>query len=211
ALAAEGAALADPTGGSGTLLVEAGLIAPDSAPHRHRQHWGVSHWRPHVPAWWRQPHAAAQPRATARRARPPPWLRGDEAHPRPLQPLRKNIQRAGLSEWIKVYQGELATFAPNPDRGQTGLIVCNPPYGERLGDAASLVYLYQKLGDVLRHECTGWQAAIFTGNPELGRRMGIRSHKQYSLFNGALPCKLLMMDLQPERYITGSAPQAIDN
>ncbi|CEA06396.1 23S rRNA m(2) methyltransferase [Pseudomonas saudimassiliensis] len=64
---------------------------------------------------------------------------------------------------------------------------------------------------MLRHECTGWQAAIFTGNPELGRRMGIRSHKQYSLFNGALPCKLLMMDLQPERYITGGAPQATES
>src|SRR5690606_12010385 len=205
ALAAEGAALADPMCGSGTFLVEAGLIAADIAPNLHRQHWGFSHWLQHVPALWQQLHAEAQQRATAGLARPPLWIRGYEADPRLLQPLRNNIQRAGLSEWIKVYQGELATFAPNPDRGQTGLIVCNPPYGERLGDAASLVYLYQKLGDVLRHECTGWQAAIFTGNPELGRRMGIRSHKQYSLFNGALPCKLLMMDLQPERYITGDA------
>lgn len=211
ALAAEGAALADPMCGSGTFLVEAGLMAADIAPNLHRQHWGFSHWLQHVPALWQRLHAEAQQRATAGLARPPLWIRGYEADPRLLQPLRNNIQRAGLSEWIKVYQGELATFAPNPDRGQAGLIVCNPPYGERLGDAASLVYLYQKLGDVLRHECTGWQAAIFTGNPELGRRMGIRSHKQYSLFNGALPCKLLMMDLQPERYITGGAPQATES
>ena len=207
ALAAQGAALADPMCGSGTFLVEAGLMAADIAPNLHRQHWGFSHWLQHVPALWQRLHAQAQQRAEAGLARPPLWIRGYEADPRLLQPLRNNIQRAGLGEWIKVYQGELATFAPSPDRGQTGLIVCNPPYGERLGDTASLVYLYQKLGDVLRTQCTGWQAAIFTGNPELGRRMGIRSHKQYSLFNGALPCKLLMMELQPERYITGAAPR----
>ena len=205
ALAAQGAALADPMCGSGTFLVEAGLMAADVAPNLHRKHWGFSRWLQHVPAMWQRLLNEAEQRAAAGLARPPLWIRGYEADPRLLQPLRNNIQRAGLAEWVKVYQGELATFAPNPDRGQTGLIVCNPPYGERLGEAASLVYLYQKLGEVLRRECTGWQAAIFTGNPELGRRMGIRSHKQYSLFNGALPCKLLMMDLQPERYITGDA------
>ena len=204
AMAEQGAALADPMCGSGTFLVEAGLMAADIAPNLHRQHWGFSRWLQHVPAMWQRLLDEAQQRAAAGLARPPLWIRGYEADPRLLQPLRNNIQRAGLSEWIKVYQGELATFAPAPDRGQTGLIICNPPYGERLGEAASLVYLYQKLGEVLRRECTGWQAGIFTGNPELGRRMGIRSHKQYSLFNGALPCKLLMMDLQSERYITGS-------
>ena len=204
AMAEQGAALADPMCGSGTFLVEAGLMAADIAPNLHRQHWGFSRWFQHVPAMWQRLLDEAQQRAAAGLARPPLWIRGYEADPRLLQPLRNNIQRAGLSEWIKVYQGELATFAPAPDRGQTGLIICNPPYGERLGEAASLVYLYQKLGEVLRRECTGWQAGIFTGNPELGRRMGIRSHKQYSLFNGALPCKLLMMDLQSERYITGS-------
>ena len=110
-----------------------------------------------------------------------------------------------MGEWVKVYQGELATFAPNPDRGQQGLVVCNPPYGERLGTTASLVYLYQKLGEVLRQQCQGWKAAIFTGNAELGKRMGIRSHKQYNLFNGALPCKLLLMNLESERFVTKAA------
>ncbi len=173
ALAQQGAALADPMCGSGTFLVEAGLMAADVAPNLHRQQWGFSNWLQHVPELWQPLLAEAQSRAEIGLAGAPLWIRGYEADPRLLQPLRNNIQRAGLSEWIKVYQGELATFAPNPDRGQAGLIVCNPPYGERLGDTASLVYLYQKLGEVLRSACTGWQAAIFTGNPELGRRMGI--------------------------------------
>ncbi|MEH6687927.1 MAG: bifunctional 23S rRNA (guanine(2069)-N(7))-methyltransferase RlmK/23S rRNA (guanine(2445)-N(2))-methyltransferase RlmL [Halopseudomonas sabulinigri] len=210
-LAEEGAALADPMCGSGTFLVEAALMAADVAPNLQRERWGFSRWLKHVPAIWERLMSEAQYRAEKGLAKPPVWIRGYEADPRLLQPVRNNIQRAGVTEWVKVYQGELATFAPSPDRGQQGLIVCNPPYGERLGDTASLVYLYQKLGEVLREQCMGWQAAIFTGNQDLGKRMGIRSHKQYNLFNGALPCKLLLMDLAPERFITQApvpAPQA---
>ena len=206
ALAAKGAALADPMCGSGTFLIEAALMAADVAPNLHRCRWGFSAWLQHQPEQWQSELEQAQQRAAAGLAKPPLWIRGYEADPRMLQPVRNNIQRAGLSEWVKVYQGELATFAPAPDRGQTGLVVCNPPYGERLGEAASLVYLYQKLGEVMRQQCPGWQAAIFTGNPDLGKRMGIRSHKQYSLLNGAIPCKLLLMDLVPERFVTGGNP-----
>lgn len=204
-LAAQGSALADPMCGSGTFLVEAAMMATDMAPNLQRERFGFSRWLQHQPQIWDAMLADARQRAEAGLARDPLWIRGYEADPRLLQPVRNNIQRAGLTSWVKVYQGELATFEPHPDRGQAGLIVCNPPYGERLGEEASLVYLYQKLGEVLRERCTGWQAAIFTGNPDLGKRMGIRSHKQYSLFNGALPCKLLMMDLQPERYVTGAS------
>lgn len=204
-LAAEQGALADPMCGSGTFLVEAAMMAADMAPNLQREQWGFSQWLQHDAALWEAVRTEAKQRAEAGLAREPLWIRGYEADPRLLQPLRNNIQRAGLGNWVKVYQGELATFSPSPDKGQKGLVVCNPPYGERLGEAASLVYLYQKLGEVLRQQCEGWQAAIFTGNPDLGKRMGIRSHKQYALFNGALPCKLLLMDLQPERYVTGSA------
>jgi len=207
-LAEEGAALADPMCGSGTFLVEAALMAADVAPNLQRERWGFSRWLQHIPSMWERLLNEARYRAEKGLAKPPAWIRGYEADPRLLQPVRNNIQRAGVTEWVKVYQGELATFAPSPDRGQQGLIVCNPPYGERLGDTASLVYLYQKLGEVLREQCVGWQAAIFTGNQDLGKRMGIRSHKQYNLFNGALPCKLLLMDLAPERFITqAAAPQ----
>ena len=206
-LASEGGALVDPMCGSGTLIIEAALMAADVAPNLLRQRWGFSGWQQHVPALWQRLLGEAQQRAEAG-LRTPLWIRGYEADPRLLQPLRNNIQRAGLGDWVKVYQGELATFEPHPDKGQQGLVVCNPPYGERLGDTASLVYLYQKFGEVLRERCRGWQAAIFTGNPELGKRMGIRSHKQYALFNGALPCKLLLMKIDPEQFVTGSAPSA---
>ncbi len=202
-IAAEGGALADPMCGVGTFLVEAGLIAADIAPNIKRERWGFSAWLGHVPALWRKLHDEALARAEAGLARPPLWIRGYEADPRLIQPARNNIERAGLSDWIKVYQGEVATFEPRPDQNQKGLVICNPPYGERLGDEASLLYLYQNLGERLRQSCLNWEAAVFTGAPDLGKRMGIRSHKQYSFWNGALPCKLLLIKVLPDQFVTG--------
>ncbi|PAU52829.1 bifunctional 23S rRNA (guanine(2069)-N(7))-methyltransferase RlmK/23S rRNA (guanine(2445)-N(2))-methyltransferase RlmL [Pseudomonas indica] len=202
-IAAAGGALADPMCGVGTFLVEAGMMAADIAPNLKREHWGFSRWLGHVPAIWKKLHEEARARAEAGLARPPLWIRGYEADPRLITPGRNNVERAGLGEWIRIYQGELATFEPRPDRNQTGLVVCNPPYGERLGDEASLLYLYQNLGERLRQSCLNWEAAVFTGAPELGKRMGIRSHKQYAFWNGALPCKLLLIKVQPDQFVTG--------
>ncbi|MDP3815399.1 bifunctional 23S rRNA (guanine(2069)-N(7))-methyltransferase RlmK/23S rRNA (guanine(2445)-N(2))-methyltransferase RlmL [Pseudomonas sp.] len=202
-IAAEGGALADPMCGVGTFLVEAAMIAADIAPNLTREQWGFSKWLGHVPALWKKLQSEAEQRAAEGMAKPPLWIRGYEADPRLIQPARNNIERAGLSHWIKVYQGEVATFEPRPDQNQKGLVICNPPYGERLGDEASLLYLYQNLGERLRQACLGWEAAVFTGAPDLGKRMGIRSHKQYAFWNGALPCKLLLIKVQPEQFVTG--------
>jgi 23S rRNA (guanine2445-N2)-methyltransferase / 23S rRNA (guanine2069-N7)-methyltransferase len=202
-IAQEGGALADPMCGVGTFLVEAAMIAADIAPNLRRERWGFSAWLGHVPALWRKLHDEAQARADAGLAKPPLWIRGYEADPRLIQPGRNNVERAGLSEWIKIYQGEVATFEPRPDQHQKGLVICNPPYGERLGDEASLLYLYQNLGERLRQACLNWEAAVFTGAPDLGKRMGIRSHKQYSFWNGALPCKLLLIKVLPDQFVTG--------
>ncbi|MGQ7958907.1 bifunctional 23S rRNA (guanine(2069)-N(7))-methyltransferase RlmK/23S rRNA (guanine(2445)-N(2))-methyltransferase RlmL [Pseudomonas sp. SP16.1] len=202
-IAAEGGALADPMCGVGTFLIEAALMAADIAPNLKRERWGFSNWLGHVPALWKKLHAEAEQRAAAGLAKPPLWIRGYEADPRLIQPGRNNVERAGLSDWVKIYQGELGSFEPRPDQNQKGLVISNPPYGERLGDEASLLYLYQNLGERLRQACLGWEAAVFTGAPELGKRMGLRSHKQYSFWNGALPCKLLLIQVQTEQFVTG--------
>lgn len=201
-IAAEGGALADPMCGVGTFLIEAALMAADIAPNLRRERWGFSSWLGHVPALWKKLHAEAEQRAAVGLARPPLWIRGYEADPRLIQPGRNNIERAGLGDWVKIYQGELSTFEPRPDQNQKGLVICNPPYGERLGDEASLLYLYQNLGERLRQACLGWEAGVFTGAPELGKRMGLRSHKQYAFWNGALPCKLVLIKVQPSQFVT---------
>ncbi len=202
-IAAAGGALTDPMCGVGTFLVEGAMMAADIAPNLKRERWGFSAWLGHVPALWNRLHADAQARAEAGLARPPLWIRGYEADPRLIQPGRNNIERAGLSSWIRIYQGDVGSFEPRPDQNQKGLVICNPPYGERLGDEASLLYLYQNLGERLRHACLGWEAAVFTAAPDLGKRMGIRSHKQYAFWNGALPCKLLLIKVELDQFVTG--------
>jgi len=88
------------------------------------------------------------------------------------------------------------THRPLPD----GLVICNPPYGERLGDKDSLKYLYAELGQALVREFRGWQAAVFTSDLDLGKAIGLRSHKRYQLYNGQLPASLLLLDLQNNEY-----------
>lgn len=202
-IAAAGGALTDPMCGVGTFLVEGAMMAADIAPNLKRERWGFSAWLGHVPALWSRLHAEAQARAEVGLAKPPLWIRGYEADPRLIQPGRNNIERAGLAGWIKVYQGDVGDFEPRPDQNQKGLVICNPPYGERLGDEASLLYLYQNLGERLRQACLGWEAAVFTAAPDLGKRMGIRSHKQYAFWNGALPCKLLLIKVELDQFVTG--------
>lgn len=206
-LARQGYALSDPMCGMGTFLIEGALMAADVAPGLKREYWGFNGWQSHVPSIWSRLLEEAQQRAEKGLQQEPLWIRGYEADPRLIQPARNNIARAGLADWVKVYQGELATFAPSPDKGQPGLLICNPPYGERLGDEASLLYLYQHLGERMRSQCLGWQAGVFTGAPQLGRRMGIRSHKQYAFFNGAIPCRLLMFDVQQDNFVIAREQQ----
>lgn len=210
-LAKQGYALSDPMCGMGTFLIEGAMMAADVAPGLKREYWGFNGWQGHVPSIWSRLLEEAQQRAEKGLQQEPLWIRGYEADPRLIQPARNNIARAGLADWVKVYQGELATFAPSPDKGQPGLLICNPPYGERLGDEASLLYLYQHLGERMRSQCLGWQAGVFTGAPQLGRRMGIRSHKQYAFFNGAIPCRLLMFDVQEQSFVTAREPQQDNN
>src|SRR6185369_7237795 len=86
----------------------------------------------------------------------------------------------------------------------------NPPYGERLGDAAELNRLYAELGSRLRHGFDGWRAALFTGNPGLAPELMIRPRRVRSLYNGALECKLLHYDVEPRFFYRepAEAPQA---
>lgn len=209
-IAAEGGALVDPMCGVGTLVIEGAMMAAGVAPNLNREEWGFNRWLGHIPSIWKRVYQEAVELSEQGLAKPPLWIRGYEADPRLIKPAHNNIARANLDRWINIYQGDLATFAPHPDKGQKGLIVCNPPYGERLGDEASLLYLYQHFGEVLRAQCQGWQAGIFTGALELCKRMGIRSHKQYAFYNGTIPCKLVLMNIVPDQLVIKKPEQATE-
>lgn len=208
-IARQGGPLLDPLCGSGTFLVEGGMIAADIAPGLLRRHFGFMGWRGHSPGLWQDLQAEAEERRRMGLARTLPDLRGYDADPRAVLSARTHIERAGLDAVVSVSVRELARLARPTHAGpQPGLLVANPPYGERQGDAATLAHLYRHLGRRLREQFAGWQAAVFTGNPELGKNMGLRARKQYSFFNGALPCKLLMFTVEPEWFVDAPPPSA---
>ncbi len=199
-IAAEGGALIDPMCGSGTLLIEAAMIAADIAPGLLRQRFGFSAWRQHDSAMWQ----ALQNEAIQRQAQgldqlPP--IFGYDTHPKAIEFAQANVTAAGLDDHVRIARRDLAQLQ-RPTHQDNGLVVVNPPYGERLGERDSLGPLYQQLGERLKTEFHNWQAVVFTGNPELAKLMGIRTVKQHNMFNGALPCKLLRFDIQPEWFMT---------
>ena len=81
-----------------------------------------------------------------------------------------------------------------PPEGGPGVLVCNPPYGERIGEERELRPLYRDIGDVLRQRCAGWTAFVFTGNQRLAREVGLEPVAETPLFNGKIPCRLLKFE-----------------
>jgi 23S rRNA (guanine2445-N2)-methyltransferase / 23S rRNA (guanine2069-N7)-methyltransferase len=112
---------------------------------------------------------------------------------------RDNIANAGLAGKIRVETGALEQAVPDAD-AMPGLVVTNPPYGERLGNREELVELHRALGAQLRHHFTGWEAALLIGEASLGNTLGIRAHRMHALFNGPLECALLRLTLEPANY-----------
>jgi 23S rRNA (guanine2445-N2)-methyltransferase / 23S rRNA (guanine2069-N7)-methyltransferase len=200
-IAASGGALADPMCGAGTLAIEGALMAADIAPGILRVRWGFSGWMKHERALWKELVAEAASRRREGLAHLPPVL-GSDADARAVARARAAAERAGLAGRISWEVRPLGEAGPPPDRGPAresgalGLVAVNPPYGERLGEVSSLAPLYAELGSVLRRRFRGWRAVVFTGAPELGKEMGLRAHRSWSLPNGPIPCKLLLFDVR---------------
>lgn len=199
-MAACGGALIDPMCGSGTLLLEGAMMAADIAPGLARPRFGFERWQGHSAPQWQALLSEARGRAERGKQAQLPEIRGYDADPKVVHRAQENIASAGLEGLVRVSCKPLAeltrpTHLPLP----LGLLVCNPPYGERLGEKDSLPYLYRQLGEAMLREFPGWQAAIFTADKALGRATGLRSHKQYTLWNGALESSLLLFDLGANR------------
>lgn len=205
AVAKQCGSLMDPMCGSGTLLTEAALMAGDIAPGLLREYFGFQGWKQHRSSVWAKLVNDAKLRRE-QGIRKIPDIVGYDQDAVAVKNAFHNIECAGLSGYIHVEKRELSVFEPKKS-AKAGLVVTNPPYGERLGEEEELGPLYATLGAQLKAGFEGWRAAVFTGNPDLGRQMGLHSIKQYALFNGAIPCKLLLFDLKAEHFIDRS-PQA---
>ncbi|MBU2602911.1 MAG: bifunctional 23S rRNA (guanine(2069)-N(7))-methyltransferase RlmK/23S rRNA (guanine(2445)-N(2))-methyltransferase RlmL [Actinobacteria bacterium] len=245
-IAASGGPLVDPMCGSGTLPIEAALLAGDVAPGLLRDYWGFLGWKGHDAALWERLLAEAGTRRDAGRARIPP-IYGFDSDRRSVRLARTAAERAGLRGAVRFSEGDLSHLEGPPvgvskragggdaDGGVSGaagggqagaggsaedgeemgaagaapgLVVVNPPYGERLGSSDTLGPLYAELGRTLREGFLGWRAAVLTSDLELGLWTGLRAHKTYALYNGAIAVKLLLFDVVPGRFAGGGGVAA---
>jgi len=190
-IAAHGGVLLDPMCGSGTFLTEGALIAADAAPALERDYFGFSGWRGHDPKLWEQLRAEARTRRAARVPRR--CLFGSDVDADAVRMAQGHGANAGVSEWLHIEKRALSELAR--PRGEPGLLVANPPYGERIGAESGLPELYAELGRALRDKFQGWQAAILTGNPPLARNLKIYAKRTHRFFNGNIECRLLRFDL----------------
>lgn len=205
-MAADGGALVDPMCGSGTLPIEAALIAHDIAPGLLRDYYGFIGWSRHDSGVWTQLLREARERRDAGLQRRVD-IRGYDRDAQAVRAALENVQRAQLNGCIHVERRELEHLTRASEG--TGLVIVNPPYGERIGDLDQLRGLYRMLGEKLREQFDGWQAAILTGNPPIARELGINARRSHTLFNGKIECRLLRFDvgLESNRLRTMPSPE----
>ena len=217
ALAAAGAEFLDPMCGSGTLVIEAALIAARCAPALRREYFGFIGWRGHDAALWQRLREEARARCRAE-AQPTMAIRGQDRDPAAVRDARANAERAGIASWVKFEVRSLSQAEPVADRAAdrdaadegvtddtaeepakraaAGLLCTNPPYGVRLEDLEAARAIHRELGEVLRERFQGWHAAVLTGAPQLGMELGIRASRTHTLWNGAIECRLLRMTVE---------------
>jgi 23S rRNA (guanine2445-N2)-methyltransferase / 23S rRNA (guanine2069-N7)-methyltransferase len=199
-IADQGGSLVDPMCGSGTFLTEAALIAADAAPGLERDYFGFSGWRGFDAQLWERLCEEAQTRRAARPVRR--CITGYDTDADSVRMSLANAASAGVADWIHVEKRDImnATVINGaaPAAGApaaAGLLVANPPYGERIGDDAVLPGVYAALGRLMRENFKGWQAAVLTGNPPLARHLGVYAKRSHRFMNGAIECRLLRFDL----------------
>jgi 23S rRNA (guanine2445-N2)-methyltransferase / 23S rRNA (guanine2069-N7)-methyltransferase len=205
--AARGEPFMDPMCGAGTLPIEAALVATDTAPGLlpGAHDLALERWPGHDRAAWESLRAEAGERASAGRARLArrPCAIGYDADASAVRAALGCLERAGLRGLVHVERRALSDAAPVGDGA--GLIVTNPPYGERLGDPEGLVPLYVELGDCLKRRFAGWDAHLLVASAELARYVGLRAARRLPVWNADIECRLLHFPIVGGRARDGAA------
>lgn len=176
-------ALLDPMCGGATLLVEAAALARARAPGMKRS-FGFEKLDSFDGVLWRQlREAAAQPAKHA----PPLALFGSDADAKSLTAARRNLAAAGVERWVTLEAVDLlARKAP----AAAGVMIANPPYGERIGEAEALARFYPKLGDALKRNFAGWSCFFFTADRRMEKLVRLQPSRRTVLYNGPIECRL---------------------
>jgi len=179
----------DPLCGSGTLPIEAALKALKIAPGLFRGKFGFETWQDFDEDVWQDLLEEAQNAELS--SLPAPIYGSDRASDIVAQ-AQTNAKMCGLSSYLYFFEQELADLEPPAD---SGIIICNPPYGKRIGNEEELGDFYKLLGDVFKQRFKGWTAYILTGNKELAKQVGLKTSRRIPVYNGSIPCTLLKYEL----------------
>jgi len=177
--------LVDPLCGSGTFLVEGAWLALNRPPGLTRKWFGFQGWLDFDRPLW---NAIRDDARHGMRKDLPAALAGSDVHRDALELAKRNVRAAGIGHLVQLARLELGDA--KPPAGPPGTIICNPPYGERLGDEKELVGLYRKIGDAARDRFPGWRLLVFTSNDWLARKVGLKVKSSSPFFNGKLECRL---------------------
>ncbi|MBM33356.1 MULTISPECIES: bifunctional 23S rRNA (guanine(2069)-N(7))-methyltransferase RlmK/23S rRNA (guanine(2445)-N(2))-methyltransferase RlmL [unclassified Arsukibacterium] len=201
--------LFDPFCGSGTIIIEAALIALNKAPGLNRERFAFEGWPGHRANVWQQLKDEA--RAEVRSLPAQILCYGSDTDERALAKARQNIARAGVADYVKVDYAD-ATELKGSVATIPGVIVTNPPYGERLGDLPSLIPLYSKFSLALKQHYQGWRLAIITSNADLLRSLRLSKSKTYKFTNGPLDCEFTLFELTEKQVaVSSDAPSLFFN
>ena len=177
--------LLDPMCGGGTFLVEAGTMARGRAPGAKRR-FAFEKLGAFDASLWEK--VRNQPRATERS----PALYGSDLDPKALNATRRNLAEAGVERWTKLERSDvLERAAP----ATAGVMIMNPPYGERMGSPEELASFYPKLGDALKQRFAGWRCYVFTADLRLPKLIRLEASRRIPLWNGALECRLYEFEI----------------
>ena len=182
-----GSPLVDPMCGSGTLLIEAAQMEAKIAPQLYRLYWGFDFWKLHNQSAWEKVKNEAIELAEEKQSEIQPHFYGFDLDHRVLKKAQKNAQNAGVSHLIKWQQGDVAALK-NPSLNEVGTVICNPPYGERLGTTPALIALYSVFGQRLKKEFCGWNVSVFSSESTLLDCLRMRARRQFKAKNGPLDC-----------------------
>ncbi len=195
--AKKGGTFFDPMCGSGTLLIEAAMIAADIAPGLNREYFGFINWKQHDENAWKEAKIEAIERSGRFLDKIPPII-GHDIDPYAISSAKRCIQKAGLTDKISVSVQDFTKLTE--PLAENGLFLTNPPYGERIGgDESDISQLYTAIGAQLKKLFQGWNIAVFTGKPEFTEHFGITPSKRFPFYNGPIECRLLQF------HIKGSA------
>ncbi len=171
----------DPMCGSGTLVAEAAMLAANIPPNLNRNDFGFMNWNDFDENMYNKIKTLLKEKIR----KPEIKIGGSDISKKAIAIARKNISRAGLNVPVTLTVKDFTQISKN---GESGIIVTNPPYGERL-KSTSLIELYKSFGDVLKQNFTGYEAWILSGDKTAIKHVGLRPAKKLTLYNGAIECK----------------------